>query len=86
MRIYPRNCDTDIGEQVVTIKLEDDEPKATFYDITIIVKNKPPFFLSSIPPPDMTVMLNSIISLPIPPFHDPEGCPVRITISQKFLQ
>ncbi len=44
LSIYPINCNTDFGDHKVTIKLEDEEPKSTTYDITVNVPNLPPEF------------------------------------------
>jgi hypothetical protein len=35
LNIYPKNCTTDLGDKIVVIKLEDEEPKNFTYNITI---------------------------------------------------
>ncbi len=42
LRVFPRVCETDVGTHLITIKVEDEEPKAISYSFNVIVKNQPP--------------------------------------------
>ena len=44
LKILPINCLTDFGNKVISIILEDDEPKTLIYSFTIKVPNLPPEF------------------------------------------
>ena len=72
------NCLTDFGDKIVNLKLEDEEPKSTPYSFLIKVINLPPKFQGAFPSKDLTVMMNSVLKFDMPPFYDPEGCPVTL--------
>jgi hypothetical protein len=80
LSINPLNCITDFGDQKVTIKLEDEEPKSFTYDIIVKVANLPPEF-SVNQLLDQALMINTTKNYLIPPFYDPEGCPVLVSFT-----
>jgi hypothetical protein len=84
LNINPKNCSSDFGDQIVLIKIEDQEPKNFTYNITIKVPNTSPNFVSTLPQ-DQTVKLNSVLNYTLPSFSDPEGCPVILTLSPAGL-
>ncbi len=67
---------SEIGVNTFVITLSDTNAP-TSYTITINVLNNPPVYDSPVPPApiyqSLTIPLNSVKSIVVPPFHDPDG-------------
>lgn len=80
----------DVGTQTIVVTLSD--PQAVNpVTITINVLNHPPVYDSPVPVspiyPSITIPLNSIKSIVVPPFHDPDGsdCTVYVNWVSKTI-
>lgn len=66
------------------IKLQDGYPLSSFYSIPLKVINLPPAFKGSVPQ-NQTVMINTVQKYTLPPYYDPEGCPIATTFEPSTL-
>jgi hypothetical protein len=73
-----------LGSFTISIKLEDGEPKSFIYSFTIKVPNQPPAFTGTLPQPQSLFLLTTL-TYPLPPFSDPEGCAVSISLEPPSL-
>jgi hypothetical protein len=73
----------DFGTQSFNITLNDTCTQVN-YTITINVSNNPPVYDNPVPPfpiyPPLTIPLNSVQSIPVPVFHDPDGSDSKVYV------
>jgi hypothetical protein len=80
--INPKNLATDLGNHIVQIKLEDQEPKNSIYPIVINVIETS---LDTSQPKDQKILMNSIVYQNVPSLSDPLGVPLSVSIDPPML-
>jgi hypothetical protein len=69
--MHPNDCSS-VGVTTITFSLSDSQAVST-HKTEITVNDRPPYYLASHDYPTISVHLNFMKTVAIPPFQDPEG-------------